>query len=285
MSGDVGRQVHGYHPEGFRHEGATLLLALRYENQSWTLHTTHAQELVPQAPRRQRHETRECSPPNEVDILTGLACVRQRVREVIQLRESAQDVALSQGGEAGTPHVSFQAGVGLRGDLQRLQADQLSLAIVVSGDHQGLRLRRQLLDGFDHRLGRHTFDQRSRDEVRWLHLAPVGVLLRELHPENVAFQAYDPGRLPLAIGQHVIGDSEEGLLLNGPRRQDFGDFGRCVVLLRDDQLHAYIPLKMVGRHMTYTLGKRATDVSRAPPVLDQLLRPLTNRCRRGHQNP
>ena len=84
--------------------------------------------------------------------------------------------------------VRDQLGVLFHRQVERLQPDELALAVEVGGDDEGRGVDGQLLDRPHHRLGGLGLDQRSVDERLGLHLAPLRVLRREVHLHHVALE-------------------------------------------------------------------------------------------------
>ncbi len=132
----VGVQLHLDHPERLGHEGPPLLLPLGDEHQGGRLHPAHAQELAAQTRGGQRDEPGERRPPDEVDVLPGLAGPGQRLGQLVEMREGPVDLARRQGREAGAAHGAHQLGVLFDRQVEGLQPDQLALAVVVGRDDE-----------------------------------------------------------------------------------------------------------------------------------------------------
>jgi len=131
---------------------------------------------------------------------------------------------------------SGQLGVRLNDLLQRLEADQLALAVEVSRDDQVAGVLGDLLDRLHDVLVRRLFDQRRVDQLARVDLLPALVVLGVGGIENVALEA-DRGLRALGVLPLVVGDLVGGGLLGGSAAEDLRDLLRAVVLLGDDQAH------------------------------------------------
>ena len=136
--------------------------------------------------------------PEQVDVLAGGAGVGERVGEFVEVREGALDLFLGQRRVAGAldPQravVGTLAGaelrVGVEHLLQRLETDQLALAVEVGGDHQLVGLLGDLVDRFDDVFVGRLLDQLGVDQVMEVGLLPVRVALGEGGAEHVALEA------------------------------------------------------------------------------------------------
>jgi hypothetical protein len=81
-----------------------------------------------------------------------------------------------------------QLRVGVEHLLQRLEADQLPLAVEVGRDHQLVGPLRHFADRFDDVLVGRLLDQLGVDQVVQVGLLPVRVALREGRAEHVALE-------------------------------------------------------------------------------------------------
>ena len=158
----VGMLERGEHlPEGLGDVCAPLQLALHDDRESRALHAADRQELRAEATGGERHEARQRRAPDQVDVLSRFAGAGQRLRKLHEVGERVVDLLLREGRVTGAldsgreAHVLGQLGIRVEDLLERLQADQLALAVVVGGDHDrvgvlGLlaeRLVDVLLDG------------------------------------------------------------------------------------------------------------------------------------------
>jgi hypothetical protein len=107
-----------------------------------------------------------------------------------------------------------EAGIRLDDLLQRLEADQLSLAVEVGRDHQVVGVLGDLLDRLDDVLVDRLLDQRRIAQVARIDLLPALVVLRVGGIEHVALEA-DRALGPFGALPLVVGDLEGRALLGG----------------------------------------------------------------------
>ena len=141
-------------PEGFGDVGAALHLALDDQAQGRALHAADREEVGAEAAGGERDGAGQGRAPEQVDVLAGGAGVGERVGELVELAEGALDLLLGQRRVAGAldpqrAGLGFLAGaerrVGVEHLLQRLEPDQLALAVEVGRDHQLVGLFGDLL--------------------------------------------------------------------------------------------------------------------------------------------
>ena len=162
---------------------APLELALDDDRKRRALHATDRQELRAEAAGRERHEARQRRAPDQIDVLACLTGAGQRLGQLDEVGERLLDLLLGECRVAGAldagreAHVLGELGVRVEDLLERLEADQLALAVVVGRDHDrvgvlGLlaqRLVDVLLDGL--------LDELRVDQLARLDLAPLRVAL------------------------------------------------------------------------------------------------------------
>ena len=201
MVGDeraVGMLELGEHlPVGLRHVRAPLQLALHDDRERRALHAADGQELRAQPAGRERDEPRQRRAPDQVDVLARLTGARQRLGQLDEVGERVLDLLLGQrrvlraldARRHGAFGAVAQVRVRVEDLLQRLEADQLALAVVVGRDHDRVRvlglLAQRLVDALLDRL----LDQVREDQLARLDLAPVRVALREGGVHQVALEA------------------------------------------------------------------------------------------------
>ncbi len=191
---------------------------------------------------RERDRAGQGRAPEQVDVLAGGAGVGQRVGELVELVEGALDLFFGQRRVAGTqdpqrPGLGFLAvaegRVGVEHLLQRLEPDQLALAVEVGRDHQLVGLLSDLADRLDDVLVGRLLDQLGVDQVVQVGLLPVRVALGEGRAEHVSLQ---PDRPVVAIGvtPRVIRDFEGFVAGRAALAEEGRDLLGAVVLLGDD---------------------------------------------------
>ena len=134
-------------PVVLRHEGQPLALALADERQRGGLHAPRRAHIAIAGELHQREVAGEHRAPNEVDVLAGGTGGSQVVVHGHQVVESPLDLLFGEGGIAGAAH--RRRGVHLATAGQGIGADQLALAVEVGGNHDGVRLLRQILQRAD----------------------------------------------------------------------------------------------------------------------------------------
>ena len=242
-------------PIWLRHVGAALELALDDQRQGRALHAANGEEVGSEAAGRERHRAGQGRAPDQVDVLARGTGVGEVVREPVEVREGALDLVLGQGGIAGPSDrralredlASVPGGVGdecrlgdcrvhLEHLLERLEPDQLALAVVVGGDHDRFRTLGELADRLDHVLVGRLADELGVDQLVQVGLLPVRIALGEGDAHHVALEP-DRHLLAAGVGPGVEGDLVGRVLRRLAAAEDVGDLARRVVLLRDDQPH------------------------------------------------
>ena len=238
--GEVREQL----PERLRHVGAALELALDDQRQRRALDPADGEEVGAEPAARERDRAGQRRAPDQVDVLARGAGVGEVVRELVEVREGALDLLLGQRRVTGAGHGRPVADLGLghaRVDvehlLQRLEPDQLALAVEVGGDHDRVGFLGQLADRLDHVLVGRLGDQFGVDQLVEVGLLPVRVAVREGDSHHVALE---PDGHLVALGvapgvkRHLVG----GVGLRVAAGEDLGDLSRRVVLFGDDQPHS-----------------------------------------------
>ena len=202
----LGLQLHLHDPERLGHEGAALSLAFGDKHQGRRLHPADAQELRTKASGGQRYEAGERGPPDEVDVLPGLAGPGQRLGKMVQMGEGPLDLPRREGREAGAAHRPDQPAVLLSRQVEGFQPDELAFPVEVGGDDEAGGVGGQLLHGTHDRFGGLGLHQGSVDELARFHLAPLGELRREVHLHDVALQPDSSRRFPVHVGEEVVRD-------------------------------------------------------------------------------
>ena len=230
-------------PEGLRHVGAALELALDDQAEARALDAADGKEVGAEAARGEGDRAGERGAPDQVDVLAGGAGVGELVGEVVELGERALDLVLRERGVAGAldgrallDQPVDDLGVRLHRLLERLVADQLALAVEVGRDHDGVRFLGQLADRLDHVLVGRLGDERRVDQVVEVRLLPVRVLVREGDAHHVTLEPDGP-MIALGIAPCIERNLVGGVVFRRAGAQDVRDLFRGVVLLSDDQAH------------------------------------------------
>ena len=225
--------------------GAALELALDDQRQGRALHAADGEEVGAEAAAGERDGAGQRRAPDQVDVLARGAGVGEVVGELVEVGEGALDLVLGQRRVAGAldrrPRASSSAAGDAPGStssdlLQRLEPDQLALAVEVGRDHDRVGLLGELAHRLDHVLVGRLGHQLGVDQVVEVGLLPVRVALGEGDAHHVALE---PDGHLLALGvapgveRHLVG----GVGLRLAAAEDLGDLLRRVVLLRDDQPH------------------------------------------------
>ena len=226
-------------PERLRHVGSALELALDDQAEGRALDAADGEEVGAEPAGRQRDGPGQRRPPDQVDLAAGLSGVGERVGELVELVEGPLDLVLGQRRVAGPLDGPLEAGVHREDLAQRLEADQLALAVEVGRDHDGRGFLGELLDGLDDVLVGRLGHQLGVDQRLRVGLLPVRVALREGRVEHVALEA-DRHLGVVARSPGVIGDLVGGVGLRLTLAEDLGDLLGAVVLLGDDQPHGDI---------------------------------------------
>jgi hypothetical protein len=192
-------------PVGLRDVGAALELALDDQGQGRALDAADREEVRAEPSRRQRDGPGQRRAPDQVDVLAGGAGVGEIEREVVELGERALDLILGQRRVAGAvdlgARLEIAVGdrrVGLDDLLERLEPDQLALAVVVGRDHDRVGVLGELADRLDDVLVGRLLDELGVDQLVEVGLLPVRVALGEGGTHHVALEA-DRHLLALAV--------------------------------------------------------------------------------------
>ncbi len=202
-------------PEGLGDVGAALELALDDQAEGRALHAADGEEVGAEAAGREGDGAGQGRAPDEVDLLPHLGGVGERVGEVVELVEGTLDLVLGERRVAGAQNVgaggpvAVEAAVGeLRVDVERLaerlEADQLTLAVEVGRDHDRVGLLGELADRLDDVLVGRLLDELRVDQRLRVGLLPVRVALGEGGIEHVALEA-DGGVLAARVAPRVVG--------------------------------------------------------------------------------
>ena len=202
-------------PERLRHVGAALELALDDQRQGRALHAADGEEVGAEAAAGQRHRAGQRRAPDQVDVLARRAGVGEVVGELVEVAEGALDLVLGQRRVAGAGDRRSRA-EGVRGDvrvdlehlLERLEADQLALAVEVGCDHDLVRALGELAHGLDHVLVGRLGHELGVDQLVQVGLLPVRVALGEGDAHHVALEP-DGHLLAVGVGpgveRHLVG--------------------------------------------------------------------------------
>ena len=239
----VGMLERGPHfPEGLGHVRAPLQLALDDDRKRRALHAADGQELRAEAAGRERHEPRQRRAPDQVDVLARLTGAGQRLRQLDEVGERLVDLLLREGGvpralDAGREaDVLGQLRVRVEDLLERLEADQLALAVVVGRDHHRVGVLRLLAQCLVDVLLDGLLDQLGVDQLARLDLAPFRITLRERGVHEVALEA-DHTLAAVLVLPAIVRNAVAFVLLGLASGQDLGDLLGAVVFFCDDQLH------------------------------------------------
>ena len=172
------------------------------------------------AEARHREVAREHGAPDEVDVLARLAGVREVLVEVDEVRERVVDLGLRERGVAGARH--RRVGRDLAHLAQRVGADELALAVEVRADHDGVRLRGEVLERADDALlGGDLLDGGPHEVRQARHLPALDVdsvlqkrlalglirgarkVVRNVRGDDLALRRDGPPALLLAVVQLV----------------------------------------------------------------------------------
>ena len=209
--GELGEHL----PVRLRHVRAPLELALDDQRQGRALDAADGEEVGAEAAGRKRHRAGQGGAPDQVDVLARRARVGEVVGELVELREGALDLVLGQRRVArpldrrarrqhgaGVVAVARVGGgdprVHLEDLLERLEADQLALAVVVGRDHDRVGVLGQLADRLDHVLVGRLGHELGVDQVVEVGLLPVRVAVGEGDAHHVALE---PNRHLLALAE------------------------------------------------------------------------------------
>ena len=198
----------GDHPVVLGLEGHAFALALDHKGERRRLHAAGGAGVAKAREAGRGEVAREDGAPDEVDVLTALAGVGQVLVKLDQVVEGVVDLSLGEGGvaRAGDGHVG-----GHLADLaQGVGADELSLAVEVRADDDGVGLLGEVLERADDALlGRGLLDG-GPDQVREAGDLPaldvdavleVGLALGVVGRASEAVG--DVGRKDLALGRHA----------------------------------------------------------------------------------
>ena len=219
-------------PVGLRDVRAPLELALDDQRQRRALHAADREEVGAEAAGRERDGAGQRRAPDQVDVLARLAGVGEVVGELVEVGEGALDLLLGQRRVAGAldrrPRRELalgDRGVRVEDLLERLEADQLALAVVVGRDHDRVGVLGHLADRLDDVLVGRLLDQVGVDQLVEVGLLPVRVALGEGRVHDVALEA-DRHVLAVAVGPGVERDLVGRVGLGLAAAEDLGDLLR-----------------------------------------------------------
>ena len=265
------RRTHaGKHPVVLGHEGLALLFLCHDQRKRRGLHASGAARIAEAGIARQREVACEHGAPNQVDVLARLAGVRQievQLDETLR-RERLTNLVFDEGGIARA--ADGGAVVDLAHHRQRIQADQLALAVEVGGDHDGVGLFRQVFQRADNLLFRRQLDDGRVGEVGQRGNLP-GLERDALRGEGAAFA------LPRRRGQRVghvgrldhlaLGGQTHPAALLAPHhlvgKVDAQDMaaqadGHAVVAVAGEAIHRRLVDRVLGR---LAICKQARDLA------------------------
>jgi hypothetical protein len=236
-------------PVGLRHVSAALQLALDDQRQGRALDAADGEEVRAEAPGCERDGPGQRRAPDQVDVLARGPGVGELVRKLVEVGESALDLALGERRVARaldrrTP-VGIRWAVVLAGNrgidvedlLQGLEPDQLALAVIVGRDHDLARLLGELANRLDHVLVGGLLDELGVDQVVEVGLLPVGVALGKGGAHDVTLEP-DARLLAVSVRPGIERDLVGGIGLRLAGAEDVGDLLRRVVLLGHYQPHS-----------------------------------------------
>ena len=181
-------------PPWGRDELLDLPLAVPDKGEGGGLHPPDGQDVPPMAAARHREEPREDRTPGEVDRLPCRGGGRQVLVEGPQVVERLLDLAAGEGGEpcTGNPGSRGQ----LVGDTDRLEADQLSLAVEVGRNDDFIGLSRGDAKGVHGRRIRDRGHRFRVNEVVEVRVLPVVQLRGIVEVHEVAAEGKRPPKGP-----------------------------------------------------------------------------------------
>ena len=144
-------------------EGEALALALDHEGERRRLHTTSATDVAKAAKARHREIAREGGTPDEVDVLAGLAGVSEVLVKLHKVSEGVLNLRSRIGRIASARHGNVR--VHLEHLRKSVRPDELSLAVKVRADDDGIRLLGQVLEGANDALLRRKLLDGGPDEI------------------------------------------------------------------------------------------------------------------------
>ena len=140
-----------------------LTLALNNKCQRRSLNTTSRTRIAQTTKTCSGQVTGQHRTPNEVDILSGLACCSQVVIKVHQVIEGGLNLCLGKGRVASTKYRQVRIN---REDLcQCIRANKLSLAVKVRTDNDRLCLLSKVLEGANNLFFCRLFIYRSPNQI------------------------------------------------------------------------------------------------------------------------
>ena len=216
-------------PVGLRDVGTALQLSLDDQGEGRALHPADREKVRAEAARGKRYRAGQRRAPDQVDVLAGGAGVGEVVGELVELRERALDLGL---GERGVARALDRRAVGdrLTGDprigledlLERLEPDQLALAIEVGGDHRLVGVLGDLADRLDDVLVGRLLRELGVDQLVEVGLLPVRVSVRERRVHDVTLEA-DRHVVAARVRPGVVRDLVGRIRLGLAAAEDVGD--------------------------------------------------------------
>ena len=141
-----------------------LTLALNNKCQRRSLNTTSRTRIAQTTKTCSGQVTGQHRTPNEVDILSGLACCSQVVIKVHQVIEGGLNLCLGKGRVACTKYCQIR--INRENLCQRIRANKLSLAVKVCADNDRLCLLSKVLEGANNLFFCRLFIYRSPNQIR-----------------------------------------------------------------------------------------------------------------------
>ena len=195
------------------HEGLDLLLAVDNQGQGRALDPSDGQEPLAQPGGGERDEPGERRAPHQVDVLPGLAGLGEVLVQQVRVGERLLDLLLGQRRELRATDVGVV--VDLPYQVLHVRPDELAFAVVVSRYHHAVRHLREPLQRTGEHLLRGDLQELGVDQVSWVDLLPLPVLLGEIDLQYVAAETQAGDRVPV-IAERIHGAARPSLLLGFP---------------------------------------------------------------------
>src|SRR6266542_561086 len=219
-------------PVVLRGEALDLALPVDDQRERRALNPADGQEVASHLLRGDGQESGENGAPGEIDGLPRFGGPRERIVDVHEVRECPLDFPLRERGETCASNPDLRAG--LLDDLERLDADQLALAVEVRRDDDLVDVRRELAEGgADLPLGDDLLRLRP-DELFEVDPRPIVEGLRVVEVDDVAAQP-DDAHAVVALHELEDGRPVATGALRLPVAEDGRDPNGRVELLRYDE--------------------------------------------------
>src|SRR5262249_33731581 len=193
--------------------------------------------------------------PDQVDVLARLAGLRERRRELDEVPERLLDLLLREGREPGAldgavwQSLLGELRVHVEDLLERLEPDQLALAVEVGRDHDVVRVLPLLSERLVDRLLDRLLEQLRVDQLTGLDLPPLRVALGEDGVHEVALEA-DHRYIGSVVRPGVKGDPVAFALLRATVREELRDLLGAVVFFGDYQSHCTLQVVAIPAEMS-----------------------------------